>query len=150
MAFGEPNSNDLPKGSWFDRLARRASIFCGKPIVFLSATGIVLLWAISGPIFNFSDTWQLVINTGTTVITFLMVFLIQSTQNRDALAVQIKLSELILAVKGAENKIACVEELTEEQLETMRKDYRLKAENAEALLLKRKPKRNGHGSAARS
>src|SRR4051794_18663115 len=105
---------------WFDGMARKASSFCGKPSVFGVAVAIIVIWAISGPIFNFSDTWQLVINTGTTIITFLMVFLIQNTQNRDALAIQVKLSELIIALKGAENKMAVVEELSEDELQDLR------------------------------
>ena len=115
----------FPKTSdWFDSFARQASLFCGKPVVFLLAVGIVLVWAVTGPLFGFSDTWQLVINTGTTIVTFLMVFLIQNTQNRDSLAVQVKLSELILAAEGAENKLANCEELTEDELERLHGQYR--------------------------
>ena len=77
---------------WFGRFARQASLFCGKPAIFFLATALVVIWAVTGPIFNFSDTWQLVINTGTTVVTFLMVFLIQNTQNRDSVAIQLKLA----------------------------------------------------------
>jgi low affinity Fe/Cu permease len=91
------SSNGLPaRSEWFDAFARKASLLCGKPVVFIGAVAIVLIWAATGPLFNFSDTWQLVINTGTTIVTFLMVFLIQNTQNRDAMAVQIKLAELQL------------------------------------------------------
>lgn len=84
---------------------------------FLTALGVVLVWAITGPLFHYSDTWQLVINTGTTIVTFLMVFLIQNTQNRDTLALQIKLSELIVAMKGADNKLAAIDDATDEELE---------------------------------
>jgi low affinity Fe/Cu permease len=116
---------DLPRtNDWFDSFARRASLFCGKPVVFLGAVASIVLWAATGPIFGYSDTWQLVINTGTTIITFLMVFLIQNTQNRDTMAVQVKLSELIVAVEGARNQLADCEELTEQELEQLHERYR--------------------------
>lgn len=114
---------------WFGRFARQASLFCGKPAIFFLATAVVVTWAVTGPIFNFSDTWQLVINTGTTVVTFLMVFLIQNTQNRDSVAIQLKLAELIMAIKGAENRLAAVEELSEEELKELQEGYRLKAQS---------------------
>jgi low affinity Fe/Cu permease len=118
----------LPKRSdWFDSFARQTSMFCGKPVVFLAAVIIVLVWAATGPMFGYSDTWQLVINTGTTIVTFLMVFLIQNTQNRDAMAVQVKLAELIIAVEGAHNKLANCEELSEEELEQLHESYREQA-----------------------
>lgn len=94
------------------------------------AIGIIVLWAVTGPIFGFSDTWQLVINTGTTIVTFLMVFLIQNTQNRDTEALQIKLDELIRAVKGARNEVIDLEELDEKELEAIRKEYLELAEHA--------------------
>src|SRR5205807_5275968 len=98
---------NLPHTSdWFDSFARQASLLCGKPVVFLLAVAVVVIWALTGPVFGFSDTWQLVINTGTTIVTFLMVFLIQNTQNRDSMAVQVKLSELIIAAEGAQNRLA--------------------------------------------
>jgi low affinity Fe/Cu permease len=123
-----PSNAGLPKTSdWFDNFARKASLFCGKPVVFLAALGIVLLWAATGPMFHYSDTWQLVINTGTTIITFLMVFLIQNTQNRDSMAVQVKLAELIIAMKGAENRLANCEEMSEEELERLHEEYRERA-----------------------
>src|SRR4029078_5192963 len=99
-------------------------LWCGKPVVFLAAVLIVVVWAVTGPIFGFSDTWQLVINPGTTIVTFLMVFLIQNTQNRDALAVQVKLADLIIAVEGAHNRLAKAEELFEEDLEQLHAEYR--------------------------
>ena len=102
-------------------MASRASHLAGKPLTFLIAVAVVLAWAVSGPLFGFSDTWQLVINTSTTIVTFLMVFLIQNTQNRDTLALQVKLAELIIAVEGAKNKIATVEDLSEEDLEQLHK-----------------------------
>jgi low affinity Fe/Cu permease len=94
----------------FGRMANATAAWSGKPIAFLMAFGVVLVWGITGPIFHYSDTWQLVINTGTTIVTFLMVFLIQNTQNRDTLALQIKLSELILALKDADDKVADIED----------------------------------------
>src|ERR1043165_1697859 len=112
---------------WFDSFARKTSLWCGKPVIFLGAVLIVVVWAATGPIFGFSDTWQLVINTGTTIVTFLMVFLIQNTQNRDALAVQVKLAELIIAVEGAHNKLANCEEMSEEELEQLHESYREQA-----------------------
>src|ERR1043165_1708811 len=118
----------LPKRSdWFDSFARQTSMFCGKPVVFLGAVLIVVVWAATGPMFGYSDTWQLVINTGTTIVTFLMVFLIQNTQNRDAMAVQVKLAELIIAVEGAHNKLGNCEELSEEELEQLHESYREQA-----------------------
>jgi low affinity Fe/Cu permease len=120
--------NALPKRSdWFDSFARHTSMFCGKPVIFLGAVVIVVVWAATGPIFHYSDTWQLVINTGTTIVTFLMVFLIQNTQNRDAMAVQVKLADLIIAVEGAHNKLANCEEMSEEELEELHKQYREQA-----------------------
>lgn len=89
---------------------------------------MIVVWVLTGPIFNYSDTWQLVINTGTTIVTFLMVFLIQNTQNRDTLAIQLKLSELVLAMKGAENKFAAIEDLSDEELEQLHNDCRARAE----------------------
>jgi low affinity Fe/Cu permease len=101
--------------SAFGKLAAQTSQLAGRGSTFLVATAVVLVWAITGPFFHFSDTWQLVINTGTTIITFLMVFLIQNTQNRDTLALQLKLDELIIATKGARNSLACIEEASEEK-----------------------------------
>lgn len=119
------NKANLPKTSdWFDSFAREASLFCGKPVVFLLAVTIVVIWAVTGPLFGFSDTWQLVINTGTTIVTFLMVFLIQNTQNRDTMAVQVKLSELIIAAEGAQNKLANCEEMSEDELTRLHEQYR--------------------------
>jgi low affinity Fe/Cu permease len=109
--------------SWFSRFARKTAQLSGRPITFALAAAIILVWAITGPLFGFSDTWQLVINTGTTVITFLMVFLIQNTQNRDTAAIQVKLDELIRATQGAHNALLDLEELEEEELESFRKRY---------------------------
>jgi low affinity Fe/Cu permease len=109
--------------SLFTRLTKRASHAAGRPTTFLLALGIVLIWALCGPYFGFSDTWQLVINTGTTVITFLMVFLIQSTQNRDSEAMHLKLDELIRSIEGAHNALLDLEELDEKDLIKIRSDY---------------------------
>jgi low affinity Fe/Cu permease len=112
----------------FAQVATKAAHLAGKPLTFLIAVAVVLVWAVSGPFFGFSDTWQLVINTSTTIVTFLMVFLIQNTQNRDTLALQLKLAELIMAVHGAKNDIATAEDLCEEDLERLHEQYRKRAD----------------------
>src|ERR687897_2873282 len=99
--------------SWFTRLTKWTSRATGKPIAFVLAAGVVIAWALTGPMYAFSDTWQLVINTGTTIVTFLMVFLIQRSQNKEAMAVQLKLNELVAAMQGASNRLVNVEDLTE-------------------------------------
>jgi low affinity Fe/Cu permease len=114
----------------FSRFAHSISVWTGHPLAFLVAAALVIAWVLTGPIFKYSDTWQLVINTGTTIVTFLMVFLIQNTQNRDTLAIQLKLSELVLAMKGAENKFAAIEDLSDEELEQLHNDCRARAEMA--------------------
>jgi low affinity Fe/Cu permease len=108
----------------FRKVAHRISVWTGSSIAFLIAFVIVLVWAISGPLFGFSDTWQLVINTGTTIVTFLMVFLIQNTQNRDTRAVHLKLDELILYTKGADNELVDHENLSDEQIDRLEKQFR--------------------------
>ena len=113
--------------TWFANAASRAA---GRPYAFVLAVSIIAVWAITGPLFGFSDTWQLVINTGTTIITFLMVFLIQNTQNRDSEAVQIKLDEIIRALEGAHNALLDLEELDDELLDKMRLRYRNLAKKA--------------------
>ena len=120
--------------SWFSRFAKATATASGKPGAFLAAFGLVVLWLASGPIFNFSDTWQLVINTGTTIVTFLMVFLIQNTQNRDTVALQVKLDELIRVTKGAHTALLDLEELEEEELSRIRKKYVQLAERARKAL----------------
>jgi low affinity Fe/Cu permease len=119
-----------PDRHFFARMANWTAHAAGSPFIFAVAAGIVVAWGLSGPLFGFSDTWQLVINTGTTIVTFLMVFLIQNTQNREGKAVQIKLDELIRALKGAHNSLLDLEELSDEQLERIRADYTHLAEQA--------------------
>jgi low affinity Fe/Cu permease len=123
---------------WFGRFAHETARLSGKPAAFILAAAAVLVWALTGPLFNYSDTWQLVINTSTTIVTFLMVFLIQNTQNRDTMALQIKVSELIIAVQGAQNKLAAAEDLTEDELEQLHKEYCSKAEHTREHLQKRR------------
>ena len=118
--------------SWFTRAARWASRTAGRPTTFMIALGIILIWALTGPIFDFSDTWQLVINTSTTIVTFLMVFLIQNTQNRDTEALQIKLDELIRSLESAHNALLDLEELDDEELDLIREDYLKLAKAARA------------------
>ena len=116
--------------SWFTRLTKRTAHAAGRPPTFIAAVAVILAWAISGPLFGFSDTWQLVINTSTTIVTFLMVFLIQSTQNRDAEAVQVKLDEIIRAIGNAKNELLDLEQLEEQDLDRIRDTYVELARNA--------------------
>jgi len=105
---------------WF---SRRATAWTGGSWAFIIALGVIVVWAVTGPLFGFSDTWQLVINTGTTVVTFLMVFLIQRSQNKDALAVHLKLNEIVAALEGASNRLIDIEDLTEEEIQTLHEHY---------------------------
>jgi len=114
----------------FERFANAATTFTGSSAAFIAATAIVVIWAFSGPIFNYSETWQLVINTGTTIITFLMVFLIQKAQNKDGKAIQLKLNELIAAHEHASNRMVDIEDLTERELDQLHKFYVTLAELA--------------------
>jgi low affinity Fe/Cu permease len=118
------------KTAWYSRFAQSASRFCGRPKVFAAAVSVIAIWAVTGPTFGYSDTWQLVINTGTTIITFLMVFLIQNTQNRDTEAMQVKLDELIRATQGAHNALLDLEELDDQKLDAFRKKYEALAKDA--------------------
>jgi len=115
----------------------------GKPIAFLIASALVIVWAGTGPLFKYSDTWQLVINTTTTIITFLMVFLIQNTQNRDTMAEQLKLSELILAVSAAENRLVKAEDMSDEELERVHEELRQRADATLDTLNARRARQEG-------
>jgi len=120
--------------TWYSRFAKAAAHFCGRPRVFALAVAVIVVWVVTGPIFGFSDTWQLVINTGTTIVTFLMVFLIQNTQNRDTEAIQVKLDELIRATRGAHNALLDLEELEEAKLDAFKAKYQALASAARAEL----------------
>src|SRR6188474_2320709 len=114
-------------GGWsqrFERFSENVTKWTGSTSAFVTAFGIVLVWALVGPVFGFSNTWQLVINTGTTVITFLMVFLIQRAQNKDALAIHLKLNEIVAAMEGASNRLIDVEDLSEPEIDALRKYYK--------------------------
>ena len=129
--------------SWSDLFGHMASTtahWSGKPVAFLLASACVIVWAATGPLFGYSDTWQLVINTSTTIVTFLMVFLIQNTQNRDTMALQLKLSELVLAVNEAEDRVAGAEDLSDDELERLHEELRARADAAcEALKSRKEP-----------
>jgi low affinity Fe/Cu permease len=134
---------------WSEMFSRAACVtahWMGKPIAFLIATAVVIIWAATGPLFGYSDTWQLVINTSTTIVTFLMVFLIQNTQNRDTMAIQLKLSELIIAVSEAENRFATAEDLTDEELEQLHQELRKRAETTLGRLESRRAAREKKAS----
>jgi low affinity Fe/Cu permease len=124
----------MARGGWFTKFAKATAREAGHPRTFGLAVLVVLVWACTGPLFRFSDTWQLVINTGTTIVTFLMVFLIQNTQNRDSVAMQIKLDELLRALRGAETAMADLEELTEEELDAFKAHYAALAEAARSKM----------------
>jgi low affinity Fe/Cu permease len=140
------------KSSWFSDFARKTARAAGQPVVFALAGAVILVWLITGPFFGFSDTWQLIINTGTTIVTFLMVFLIQNTQNRDSEAMHIKLDELIRAIDGAHNALLNLENLGERELDRIRADYIRLAEEARETLLEKstgtpevtEPENRGH------
>lgn len=135
---------------YFTHFAQYISHATGHPAAFLLAVLVVIVWGVTGPLFNYSDTWQLVINTGTTIVTFLMVFLIQNTQNRDTLALQLKLSELVFAVHGAKNKYAALEQLEDEELEQLHDEFCKRAEFAGRALHTRRSSRQLAAQSAKS
>jgi low affinity Fe/Cu permease len=124
--------------SWFIRLTKWTAHVSGRPVTFVLAALTIVVWAATGPLFGFSDTWQLVINTSTTIVTFLMVFLIQSTQNRDSEAMQVKLDEIIRSIQGAKNELLDLEELEEEELDRIRDSYEALAREARTHLPERR------------
>jgi len=119
---------------WFTRFAKAISRAAGRPAAFVAAGAAIVIWGLTGPVFHYSDTWQLVINTATTIVTFLMVFIIQNTQNRDTEALQVKLDELIRANRGAHNALLDLEELEEHELDRIRQNYSILAKRARAEL----------------
>ena len=131
------NRSERRRTPVFERWAHAATRFTGTVRAFTIAAGVVVVWAVTGPVFGFSNTWQLVINTGTTIVTFLMVFLIQQTQNKDGLAIQLKLNELVAAVDGASNRLISAENLTADDLRVLEEHYkRLAAMAQEAANLR--------------
>lgn len=124
----------MERSAWYAHFAKLAARFSGRPATFTLAVGVIVTWIITGPLFHYSDTWQLVINTATTIVTFLMVFLIQNTQNRDTEAIQIKLDELIRATQGAHNALLDLEELEEDQLDQFRAHYEKLADAARSQM----------------
>ena len=126
-------------GDWFGRFSNRASTWLGSKWAFSGAVLIIVCWAFTGPMFRYSDTWQLVINTGTTIVTFLMVFLIQNTQNRDARAINLKLDELIHAISRAENQMMEIEKLTDEELDVLQAKFeKIRAASVERMERKKR------------
>src|SRR5215203_5013983 len=128
----------MKKTSSFNIFAKGAARVTGRPLAFVLALGTIVTWAVTGPLFGFSDTWQLVINTGTTIVTFLMVFLIQNTQNRDTEALQIKLDEIIRSTRSARNELLDLEEMDTAQLDEIRKQYLELADHARKHLDRKK------------
>ena len=125
--------------SYFTRLAKTAARLTGRATTFWIACLVIVVWGVTGPAFGYTDTWQLVINTGTTIVTFLMVFLIQNTQNRDSEAIQVKLDEIIRCIEGAHNELLDLEELEQEDLDRIRADYEILARHARAAMRKGVP-----------
>jgi len=111
------------RSGWLEHSARLVTVWTGSSQAFGCAVGVIIGWALLGPIFHFSDTWQLVINTGTTIVTFLMVFLIQRAQNKDSLAIHLKLNEIVAVLQGASNRLINVEDLTEQEVQTLHRHY---------------------------
>jgi low affinity Fe/Cu permease len=133
LPIGNTSATPQATAGWFGRLAVGTARISGKPATFVLAVAVIAVWAITGPLFGFSDTWQLVINTGTTIVTFLMVFLIQATQNRDTLALQLKLDELIIATRNARNEVAGIEEAADHVLEAAKIEMKDRAEKRDPL-----------------
>jgi low affinity Fe/Cu permease len=111
------------RSGWLEHSARLVTVWTGSSQAFACAVGVIIGWAVLGPVFHFSDTWQLVINTGTTIVTFLMVFLIQRSQNKDSLAIHLKLNEIVAVLQGASNRLINVEDLTEQEVQTLHRHY---------------------------
>ena len=126
----------MSQSNAYANFAKKVAHVCGRPRTFSMAVGVIGVWILTGPLFAFSDTWQLVINTGTTIVTFLMVFLIQNTQNQDTEAIQLKLDELIRATQGAHNALLDLEELEEENLDAFKRKYQALAEMARQQLVR--------------
>jgi low affinity Fe/Cu permease len=123
----------MKNASWFTRFAKKTAQLSGRPMTFFLAVAVIVVWLVTGPMFDYSDTWQLIINTGTTIVTFLMVFLIQNTQNRDTAAIQVKLDELIRVTEG-HNALMDLEELEDAELEAFRRKYQQLAAKARELM----------------
>lgn len=136
---GKPSVHLGQHPSWFTRFARATAHHAGKPATFAVAAGLIVTWAIAGPFFGFSNTWQLMVNTGTTIVTVLMVFLIQNTQNRDSQAIHLKLDELIRAKKGARNTLLDLDDLSDEELDLLRRNFARLADRAREQNPKRPP-----------
>jgi low affinity Fe/Cu permease len=140
----------MRRNSLFNKFTKWSARAAGHPVAFCAAMLVVVVWGATGPIFDYSENWQLIINTGTTIITFLMVFLIQSAQNRDSAAVQIKLDEIIRAIEGAENALLDLEELDEKDLEKIRCQFEALAEQARRISAQQTRKASGGGAPANS
>jgi low affinity Fe/Cu permease len=136
------NTNGSSRKEVFRMFAKRTAEAVGAPVAFLGAFALILLWGVTGPFFHYSDTWQLVINTSTTIVTFLMVFLIQNTQNRDSKAIHLKLDELIKAAKGARNSVIDLDRLSDEQLTVLEDEYKKLCDSDEQRQTKRDRHRN--------
>ena len=136
--YGAPPMKSTQSASRFTAFAKATARLTGRPAAFATAAALVVAWALSGPLFGFSDTWQLIINTSTTIATFLMVFLIQNTQNRDSQAIHVKLDELIRVTEGAHKALLDLEELTDEELEKIRASYERLASDARKEIPRRK------------
>lgn len=126
----EPPRNEQPRKDRFGLFASTCSTYVGSRWAFIFAVGVIIIWAVTGPIYHYSDTWQLIINTGTTIVTFLMVFLIQNTQNRDARAINLKLNELIESIKSARNEMIDIEHLSDAELDLLAHRYQAVREEA--------------------